>query len=616
MHVMEMSNRRLFVSCVAALAMAGATASTVEFSYNANGQEPLCYGFNRKETYDVAIRIKEPGLTGTKITKLSVMLPVEEKDVKNLKGWLSSELKVGKVDGKQQNIPDICTVDASVDNMVLTAEFPEPYTIPAEGVYVGYSFDITATGSQYLANPIIVAQGQAKDGLWIHTSKSKLKWVSLSDELDAVSAMTVTLEGDFPANAAGASFANIYVEKDADGTARAKILNHGTSELKSLEYTVTLAGQTLNGQHTFTEPISSRYGAWQPLEIELPAVPKTGVFNLTFTIDKVNGIENKDAGRSLKAPVNVLPFVPVNRPLVEEFTGLGCGYCPRGYVALEEMGDRYGDMFVAMAYHSQSYESECMVTLPDSGFPIKVGGFPSGCINRGNEMDPGMFPYVWDSYRQAVPEGDIQVSLRWEDDSHTCLVAESTTRFIYGFDNPGYRLSFALVADGLNNPKWGQANYFKGKPADEYPGELWDKFINGTSTVFGLTFNDVVVYYPDVTGIKGSLPMVFNEGEAYSYTWKVNTADVVNIQGQQIVENFDKTRVIGIILDPLGKPVNCISSGYPGQSGIEAVSEQNEVIASEYYDLIGRRVNNTYKGICIRLDRLANGEHRSVKIIK
>lgn len=610
-----MFNRRLFVSCVAALALSGATASTLEFSYNANEDTPLCYGFNRIETYDVAIRIKQPGLVGAKINKISVMLPADGKDVANLKGWLTSELKLGKVDGKQQNVPDICTVDASLDNMILTAEFPEPYTIPAEGVYVGYSFDITAKDTQQLANPVIVAQGQAQDGLWIHTSKSKLKWVSLSDELDAVSAMTVTLEGNFSADAATSSFADIYVEKDAEGTAVAKIMNHGTNELQSIEYTVTLAGQTLKGNHTFSKPVAARYGAWQPLEIELPPVPKTGVYDLSFNVDKVNGQDNTDVGHSVKAPVNVLPFVPVNRPLVEEFTGLGCGYCPRGYVTLEEMGAEYGDLFVAMAYHSQSYESGCMVTMPDNAFPIKVNGFPSGCINRGKEMDPGMFPYVWNSYTQPMPEGDIHVSLRWEDDSHTCLVAESETRFIYSMDNPGYRLSFALVANGLSNPKWGQTNYFMGKSADEYPGELWDKFINGKKTVFGLTFNDVVVYYPDVTGIKGSLPTIFNEGETYQYTWKINTADVVNIQGNRIVEDFDRTRVIGILLDPLGKPVNCISSCYPGQSGIDAVSGQNDVIGSEYYDMLGRRVDENFKGICVRIDRMADGSHKSVKII-
>lgn len=611
-----MINLRLLVSSVAALALAGATASTLDFSYNANGEEPLCYGFDRKETYDVAIRIKDAGLTGAKITKLSVMLPVENADVANLKGWISSELKIGKVDGKQQNVADICTVEAYCDNMTLTAEFPEPYAIPAEGVFVGYSFDIKATGTQQLANPVIVARGQAKDGLWIHTSKSKLKWVSLSEELDAVSTMTVTMEGDFRSDAASASFTDIYVEKSVEGNAVARILNHGTRELQSIDYTVNLAGQTLKGNHTFTEPIAARYGAWRPLEIQLPAVPKTGVYNLSFTIDRVNGQDSPDSGRIIKAKVKVLPFIPVNRPLVEEFTSLGCGYCPRGYVALEEMGAKYGDLFVAMAYHSQLYERGCMVALPDNGFPIKVGGLPSGCINRGDEMDPGMFPYVWNSYTQPVPEGDIKVTLRWDDSDPSCLVAESSTRFIYDMDNAGYRLSFALVADGLSNPKWGQTNYYKGKPAEEYPGKLWDTFINGPGTIYGLTFNDVVVYYPDVNGIKGSLPTIFNEGETYNYTWKINTADVVNILGEPIVEDFDKTRVIGILLDPLGKPVNCFSSGYPIVSGVNTLTDHCDIVATEYYDMMGGRIDDDFKGMCIRLDRMADGSHKSMKIIR
>ena len=611
-----MISRRLFVSCAAALAIAGATASTVEYSYNANGEEALLYGFGRKETYDVAIKIQNPGLTGARITKLSVVLPVEGGDVDNLKGWLTSELKLDKVDGKKQNVADICTVTASFDRMLLTAEFPEPYQIPEEGVYVGYSFDVKATGTTQLSNPIVVASGQSPDGLWIHTSKSKLKWVSMSEELEAVSTMTVTLEGEFQADAASSSFPSIYVEKGVAGKAMANIENHGTDELRSIGYRLHIDGQTLSGTHTFDEPIPARYGAWRQLEIEVPAISTTGRYDMSFTIESVNGQENRDAVSEVTVPVDVFPFVPVNRPLVEEFTGLGCGYCPRGYVALEEMGASNGDLFVAMAYHSQSYERGNMVTLPDSGFPIKVGGFPSGCINRGDEMDPGMFPYVWEKYRKPLPAGDINVSLRWDDRDPACLVAESNTRFVRDTENNGYRLSFALVADGLSNESWGQSNYFKGKSAEEYPGALWDTFINGESVVFGLTFNDVVVYYPDVTGIEGSLPAEFKEGESYSYTWKINTADVVNILGERIVEDFEKTRVIGILLDPDGKPVNCISSGYPVRSGIYTFHEEDEVVGSECYDMFGHRVSEDYRGIFIRVDRLADGSHRSVKIVR
>lgn len=609
-------DRRLSILSVAALAVAGATASTIEYSYNANGEEELLYGFGRKETYDVAIKIQEPGLTGARITRLSVILPVEEADVANLKGWLTSELKIDKVDGKRQNVADICTVEATCEQMMLTAVFPEPYQIPAEGVYVGYSFDITATGTTQLDNPVVVARGQGADGLWLHTSKSKLKWVSMSDELEAVSAMSVTVEGDFHEDAAGSTWTAVYLEKGIENTASVNIMNHGTNEIGKIDYAVGIDGQTLRGSHTFAEPIKASYGAWQPIEIELPVIASTGIFNMDFTIENVNGNDNNDIDATTSMPVEVLPFIPVNRPLVEEFTGLGCGYCPRGYVALEEMKATYGDEFVAMAYHSESYENGCMVTLHDTDFPVNVGGFPSGSINRISEMDPGMFPYVWGNYRRPMPEGDIAVSLKWEDETHTRLVARSETRFVRDMVNDGYRLSFALVADGLSDESWGQSNYYKGKSAEEYPGELWDKFINGESKVYGLEFNDVVVYYPDVKGIESSLPESFKEGEQYSYTWTIDTADVVNVVGARIVDDFNKTRVIGILLDPEGRSVNCISSGYPYDSGIDGVAADLRIIRSEYYDLFGRRISGDYKGICVRLDRLSDGSHRSVKTVR
>ncbi len=118
-----------------------AGADEIEFTYNTDGLIANVYGYNFKETYDVAIRIADPQYVGCRVKGFVVDLPVKEDAVDNITGWLSTELKV--TDGV--NAPDITTVPGVMDDrLVLNVTFPTPYTITDAGVWVGYSFDITS----------------------------------------------------------------------------------------------------------------------------------------------------------------------------------------------------------------------------------------------------------------------------------------------------------------------------------------------------------------------------------------------------------------------------------------------------------------------------------------
>lgn len=56
---MIMRNRILLAGAVLATVF-GTNATDIDFTYNTEGLESKVYGFNKKETYDVAIRINEP----------------------------------------------------------------------------------------------------------------------------------------------------------------------------------------------------------------------------------------------------------------------------------------------------------------------------------------------------------------------------------------------------------------------------------------------------------------------------------------------------------------------------------------------------------------------------
>lgn len=60
-----------------------------------------------------------------------------------------------------------------------------------------------------------------------------------------------------------------------------------------------------------------------------------------------------------------------------------------------------------------------------------------------------------------------------------------------------------------------------------------------------------------------------------------------------------------------------ITLGAPTQSGISSVeTDKGEPVATEYYDLSGRRVDAAAKGVTIRVDKYADGTSKAVKAIK
>ncbi len=114
-----------------------ATGAELDFSYNNSGNELDIYGFAKMETYDIAIRIDDPSLVGSKVKGFEVLAP--STGTSGHSGWISTELKLEK----KVNKPNVASKAGSVDqDGYLRIMFDEPYTITEEGVYVGYSLTV------------------------------------------------------------------------------------------------------------------------------------------------------------------------------------------------------------------------------------------------------------------------------------------------------------------------------------------------------------------------------------------------------------------------------------------------------------------------------------------
>ncbi len=593
---------------------ASVNAAEISYSYNSDNLPSHGIGFDKAETYDVAILIDEPSLKGSSIKGISVALPGGD-NVSGCFGWLTNELKLKRENGKYVNDPDIMLAEGMLTEGTLNLTFPESYTIDGP-IYAGYTFTVNEL-TESTGEPVMVADGVNEDGLFIHSSRSKLKWNSYSSEAGGVSVMKVIIEGDFTDNAASFNIPKdiICSAEDPAVVITASVANHGLNPIEKVAYTYEIADLSGEGEYTFPSPIPPTWGDSCEMPIELGQISEEGTYDLILNITAVNGVANNDLAPVSVESVKVLPFMPVSRPIVEEYTGLWCGWCPKGYVALETMHEEYPDRFIGVAYHSGDPMSYA------GSKPNSPDGFPAGYINR-TSVDLGNIYTIWPRYANTFVNADIDVKIDWTDDSQTSLKATSTVRFVEDMTKADYGISYLLLIDGLSDPIWVQSNYYAPKEGEEpidypsMPGKWGELFTHGKEKMVGLVYNDVILDGKYNDGFPGSIPSTITANERITHSCVFNLEE---LDKPELVQDKNKLRVVAVIIDrKKAKPVNCNTSAYPDGSTNGADMKEaaaSEVVSSEWYNLQGVRIENAAKGmgLLIRIDYLSDGSITSTK---
>lgn len=596
--------RKYILSAVLLTAVSAVTAQTsIDFSYNYDNAEPTWYGTKLKEVYDVAIRIDNPGLTGSKVTRISVPMPGEASQYSGPSGWLTKELTL---DGKV-NVPDILTAHGNIADGYLTVDFAEPYTMTGEPVYIGYSFTVTGLTDD-TRYPVAIVKGSDPDAFYLHSSRRQVKWASMIDKVSggAQSAMTVVFSGDFGAVSLGGRLpATVFAKAGEPSSATLTVYNLGEAPVSEIDYSWSAAGKSGSGTCKLSageEILPLRSGR---ITAVLTDFPENGDYDLEITLDKVNGVANNNVAATSTSLLAVVEEIPVNRPLVEEFTGLWCGWCPYGYIMLETLFDEHPDIFVATAWHN----SDPMAIT--NAYPVAIDGFPSASINRGAAIHPAYMEEPWLEATKATVPVSVNVGIAFTDSSKKSLKADASLVFYENNDNADYRIGYTLVEDGMSDPNWAQANNLRGD-TDVPEGKYWDLFTKGTNPMRGLEFNDVVVACPEQYGFKGSVPEKLSMRQKVEHSYTFDISSLVNVSGEPVVQNPERLRVVAMVINSAtGEVLNCNTSTYAdGQARptvVGAIDAEAEVTSTEYYDLTGRRISNPSKGIYIKVDRMSDG---------
>ena len=232
----------------------------------------------------------------------------------------------------------------------------------------------------------------------------------------------------------------------------------------------------------------------------LPAITEAGAYEFSMRVVKVNGQDNMDQSPEAVTSVIVLNTVPKKRTLMEEYTGTWCGWCTRGFVALELLKKNYPDDFVTISYH---YSDPMEIITPEY-YPSPVSGYPGAWIDRGMSVDPyggddanydeSHFSTLdilqWRNSMFANAAIDLNAQLNETEEE---INVTATVTFPYSDDNANYQLEYVLVEDGMTGPSgtdWDQQNNYSGNSG--VSADLQGIASMG-SVISNLVFNDVAV---------------------------------------------------------------------------------------------------------------------------
>lgn len=605
--------KALLATLIGTAFMGSAYAADYDFTY-AEGEVNF-YGYQKKETLDIAIFI--PGATFEGMKVKSVSVPVyAEKGISGYtepKVWLSSELLLEK----KKNVPNIASYDANLEMTgenvaTLSLELPENYTVTADGVYVGYSITVDKLdgGTRY---PMALTPGGTSGSLYVHTTKVVTSWSDLAASDNRSSAMTVVVEADNLAAqnvslASMPSVANLSLNEPA--TVNVKLSSTASEPVTSVDFEYTLGGKAESYHYELSEAVPAGIGHLFSAKFEVPAQSELGSETVEVKVAKVNGQPNTSSNAAAPLTVAVYEIAPVHQALMEEYTGTWCGWCVRGWAALEYIKENYPD-FVTAAYHNGD---PMQIT---TSYPASVSGFPAASFDRAVVGDPY---YGTEKYSGAVPAVEDILAINAETTpwalklGHTWLYDNILTANLEilhtdGFENGVYKIGYLLVCDGVSGEgnDWEQHNYYTSY-APQFITQLnW--FCKGgqygESTIAGLVFNDVVVSIDGYKGVNGSVPSAMAAGEkiTVSKSWDLNKIN------PELLPDKNKLRIVAFVLDSKGKSLNAtkdhitdfVATGNEGElpTAVEDLDADDNAPV-EYYNLNGMKVSNPQGGIFIR----------------
>ena len=586
-------------------------------------------------------------LSGCQYDNLTVWVSSVKYETVEGKNYLSFPESADKADAKV--VVPAADVKAVLDKLPanyvgpISVKLPTPFTIPADGALVGYSYDGKSSDKSIVLAGI---SSEAAGCFFQYDYEGERNFESLSSIVGMSSSIQIGLDvSDCEANDA-----TVSANPELTTLVKTKqqypfyITNNSAKPITQLTYSISVDG--VNGAEKSLD-LSS------PIEpMETASIPYTtafeddGVHTVELNISKVNGNTNINKHSSAEYSIIALEKSADRVSVVEEQTGTWCGWCPRGHVALDLLNKQLGDKVVTLAGHYANGESQVdpmnilgdnitsqaerfadygLVAMTLSSL-LGGGGLPGAMFDRVVAADPyvganttkgknGTYEYgatdLVNLLKEENPsEADFSMTASWADDKNTDIKVDLTTTFNYNrFGSFPYGVAFVLSENGMTGKgaTWKQLNYYSKLAGVNGASDFnnpdmaaWFKAGSYVST----TYDNVVVQAWNPLGnaaIVDKSKTDIDKGEAipFSTTLKVNSDLIQNYNNltlSALLVNLNSLAVVNAAKVVLG---NCAA-------GIEDVnSEANNNVVSRY-NVNGMRINGAQKGL--NIVKLANGK--------
>ncbi len=548
------------------------------------------YGVGTQADYEAAIKIakSDPVMGNATIKAVRIWLNgTTIPKITSLKIWTTKTLKINAQGVLYAQDVDLSTLTAGANDI----EFTTPFAINNAVTYIGFTMTLDGQDNA------VMCGGEYEAGTFFFRATAvQTNWQSLTGH--GKLALQVLAEGAVvPQNCAIMTSTNLGTHNYQVGDEAivpVTIKNKGQNPISSISYTIT----TNNDPATATPEVT----------VAMDNVPFNGTatFNASFdtsealnstrtvTITKVNGEPNEAQANQCVASGNfaVMAYLFTKVPVIEEFTGTWCGWCPRGFVAMETANELYGDKVVLIAAHN----GDPMEIAGYNPVMATVSGFPDAKANRNQEFDPNP-PAIQSIINQSlneVPIGKVDIVAQWNDEAMTKIDVKSNSMFAFAEENANYGIALVLTEDGMHGTgsSWGQSNYYSGQSG--YPDYMsW--WCSQGSRVSGLSYNFVAVAAWDIlSGANGSVPTSFAAGEALPYNF------LADISSNTIIQDKSKLKIAALLIDrAANKIINAAQTTISDYSSVVPgdVDGDGEVTAGDVTKLYNILLNDDETGV-------------------
>jgi thiol-disulfide isomerase/thioredoxin len=464
---------------------------------------------------------------------------------------------------------------------VYNVTLDKPYIIDGSPIYVGYTMNITALGSQADQYPMVVNGGSNPYGYYALLGDATYNdWEQDGANYGNAIIAAVVTGKNMPHNTVLIN--SMSSEKALTGDsvyATGTATNYGVDKVDKITVNYKYGTDDNPVVINLDQPMNG-YGTSTEFQIDMKA-PAAGHYKVGSTITKVGDADNV----SKKSITSYLVTMEKSFPrtsVMEEGTGAWCGYCPRGITGIENLKTAHPDNFIAIAVHS----GDKMEAATYSSIINKFSGFPDCLMDRKNEGDPHDDADTLFAFSQKEgAEGTISLSCKYKDASKSTITVSTKSKFSISADKDIYRVAYALFEDGVTGPTYYQKNYYNkdsllagGYSEDElnqyFGADIQADWFYKPYTITPFVFNHVgrAIYSAD--GVENSIQGAITPDFSYTHSMDIALPDTA-------ILNKDNVHVVALLLDSqTGEIVNAAQVMLDGTSGIGGIRNSDPVAAT------------------------------------